>query len=269
MNKKHFVVTPEATPISKEEIKQIEQRKQGVVKNMWERREQETKLAMSSNSPLKHTCGRVIVKVDLEAKNWHTFQDGTKIRRERQFNEFNRRVTQPTNAIVVSGDGIPAGSEILISHNSLHDTNKIFDLETESKDVFYFSIPEYDCYAWRVIGQPFQPMKNFDFGLRVFKPYKGFIEGIEPTIIPDVIYVTTGEFKGYVVNTLKACDYEIIYQNDDGRESSLIRFRHSSDPQFDREEIAAISNYLTDKVKNNELLIGISVKDCKTFHDSH
>ena len=58
--------------------------------------------------------GRVIISVDHEKKNSHTFEDGTTIRLERDWNNLNRRETQPVNAIVIDGEGIKDGAEILI-----------------------------------------------------------------------------------------------------------------------------------------------------------
>lgn len=262
---KHFILNTEVNHLSKEDVAEIEQKKISITSERWNNREKKAREAFEQKCNLKHTFGRVIVVVDLEEKNYYTFADGTKIRRERQFNEFNRRVTQPVQGTVISGDNIPSGSEILVFHNSFHDTNKIFGYKTQSTDIQYFSIPEYDCYAWRNEQGEMQPMTNFEFGLRVFKPYEGMIIGQPPTQIKDVLYMTTGKLKGLVVHTLVASDYEIIYQNKDGREGNLIRVRHSEDPNFDREEVSAISHYLTEQVKEGKLKIGITPKDCTVF----
>lgn len=263
---KHFLLNPEVKYSTKEDIQEIEQRSIGISEQVWTAREKAAMEAMEEDCPLKHTFGRVIVRVNLESKNYHTFHSGTVIRRERNFNEFNRRITQPTNAIVISGENIETGSEILISHNALHDTNKIFSYKSKSKDVQYFSIPEYDCFAWRDKNGEMRPMKNFEFGLRVYKPYTGHLTGLPHELIKDVLYITTGELKGNVVHTLNASDYEIIFQNTDGREANLIRVRHSEDENFDREEIQAISHSLTDDLKRGTLLIGITEKDCKKLN---
>jgi hypothetical protein len=219
---------------------------------------------MTANE-LKAVDGRVIISVDLEGKNSHTFQDGTKIRLERQWNNLNRRETHPVNAIVIDGGGAKSGSQILIHPNMTHESNKIFNFtslsgQVEGSDVKYFSIPIEQCYAWldEEDNNTWKPLPNFDFGLRVYKPYKGPIEGIEPTYIKDVLYVTTGEFKGLVVHTLKACDYEIIFQGIHGREERIIRFRHFPDQEHEREEIIAVDHYLTEQVNNGKLLVGLS-----------
>lgn len=219
---------------------------------------------------LKYISGRVIVEVDIEKKNSHKFQDGTEIRLERKYNEFNRRITEPVNATVISAEHIPSGSEILIGHNSLHDTNKIFNFkplsgEAIASDIKYFSLPEEDCFAWRDENNELQPMKDFCFALRVFKPYKGILEGIEPTEIKNVLYITTGYLNGKVVHTLKASDYEIIYQGLDGREARVIRCRHFQDEDNEKEEIVAISGDLTKQVNSGKLLVGLSKSDCKAI----
>lgn len=263
---KHFLVNPNINPLSKQDILELEERSISISASVWSSIENKSKQAFDESCNLKHTFGRVIVKIDLEKKNYHTFENGTVIRRERNFNEFNRRITQPVNAIVISGENIESGSEILISHNSTHDTNRIFSYKTKSPYVQYFSVPEYDCFAWRDNSGVMQPMQNFDFGLRVYKPYTGHLSGLPHELIKDVLYITTGEFKGKVVHTLSASDYTIIYQDTNGREAQLIRVRHSTNENFDREEIIAISGYLTGKVLCGTLLVGLTEKDCKKLN---
>lgn len=218
---------------------------------------------------LRAVKGKVIISVDLESKNSHTFSDGTKIRLERQWNNLNKRETHPVNATVIVGDGIKSGSQILIHPNMTHETYRIYDYanlsgEFESSNVKYYSIPEEQCYAW-LDGETWRPLKNFDFGLRVFIPYLGEIHGIEPSLVMDVLYVTTGEFKGKVVHTLKACDYEIIFQGTNGREDRLIRFRHFPNEEHEREEVIAVDDYLTQKVNNKELLVGLTPTKATTI----
>jgi hypothetical protein len=213
--------------------------------------------------------GKVIISVDLESKNSHTFSDGTKIRLERQYNNLNRRETHPVNATVISGEGMKSGSQILIHPNMTHETYRIYDYAPlsgiiEGSDIKYYSIPEEQCYAW-LDGDTWKPLKNFDFALRVYIPYAGLVDGIEPTLVKDVLYVTTGEFNGKVVHTLKSCDYEIIFQGPNGQEDRLIRFRHFPGQEHEREEVIAVDEYLTKKVNNKELIIGLSPLKAKTI----
>jgi hypothetical protein len=221
---------------------------------------------------LKHTKGRVIVYVDLESKNWHTFSSGHKIRLERNYNNLNKRETQPVNGIVIDSEYIPKGSEVLLGHNCTHDVYKIFNVgklsgEEQASDIKYFSIPEEQVFLWREEGKDWKPTKNFATALRVFKPYEGVLQGIEPTVLKDILYITSGELSGNVVLTLKSCDYQIVFQDRNGQEGNIIRCRHYEDEYNDREEIIAISHELTEKVKNGEYLIGITKSDCKREND--
>jgi len=97
----------------------------------------------------------------------------------------------------------------------------------------------------------------------VFEPYKGPIVGIEPKQIKNVLYITSGELKGKVVHTLKACDYEVIFMGNNGYEERIIRCRHFENEINEREEIIAIDPILTKKTLKSELLVGISPKDAK------
>lgn len=220
---------------------------------------------------LKHTKGQVVLSIDLQGKNKHTFSDGTEIVHVRQVENFNRRFTEPVNAMVISAENIPEGAEVLLHHNAIHDTYRLFNYtplsgKFEASSVRYYSIPEGECFFFRETEKDeWKPLKNFASGLRVFRPYKGAMEGIAPTLIKDCLYVTSGELKGNVCLTLKSCDYQIVFL-DHGKERNLIRFRHSEDEEFDREEVVGIANILTDEVNCGELLVGFEASDAKTIH---
>jgi hypothetical protein len=216
---------------------------------------------------LKAPSNRVIIKVDLESKNSHTFKDGTKIKLERVYDNFNMRYVKPVNAEVVDAKDIPTGAEILIHHNATHDTYKIFNYQrptTEaSSDIQYFSIPIEECFMWRKgKGSLWNALNNFVTALRIFKPYKGMLDGIEPELMNNKLYITSGELKGRAVNTVISSDYEIIYQNDDGTEGRIIRLRYYPDGN-DRNEIIAINDNMTELIENGELLVGYNKSDAK------
>lgn len=265
---KTFLLNPHVGTSDKKIIKQLEKDKQRVRLISSKSNGILNKEILEETSDLKYVDGRVIIKIDVEAKNWHTFDDGTKLRRERQYNEFNRRLAQPVNAIVVSGKDIPMGAEILIHPNAIHETYQILNYKklsgkTESADVKYYSIREDECFLWKE-GEKWQPLYPFATALRVFRPYQGFIEDIPPTKIKDVLYVTSGELEGKVVKTIDHCDYEIIFQDSNGREARVIRFRPFGDARNGREEEAiAIMEELTEKVRDNKLLTGMSIADAK------
>jgi len=232
-------------------------------------------------SKLTHVKDRVIVSLDMEGKNWHTMPDGTKIRIERKYDCFNMRHVNPVNATVISAEEIPHGSEILIHHNSCHDTNRIFNYKQSSDigDVRYFSIPISECYAWaqsvaieengswRPINK-WQPLPGFDFALRIFKPYKGIIAGIEPEVIKNILYLTTGIYAGNVMQTLRHCDYQIIFQDINGREGNIIRVRTKENKLEQREsEILFIHQEYTQKVLDGDLIIGLTKSDAKSLKE--
>lgn len=223
---------------------------------------------------LKHVENRIVVSVDMDSKNWHTMSDGTKIRLERKYDNFDMKHVQPVNATIVSANEVPEGVDVLVHHNATHDTNRIFDYQNLSGDeiasnIRYFSIPESEAFAWYdKETKSWKPLDGFDFALRVFKPYKGILQGVEPTEIKNCLYITTGEYQGLVCRTLKATDYTIIFQDVNGREGNLIRFRSKEDEVTQRElEIVAIDHSLTMKMKKGELIAGIKKGDAKTIKE--
>jgi hypothetical protein len=224
---------------------------------------------------LKHVENRIVVKIDMNYKNSWTFEDGTKISLERKYDNFDMKYVNPVNAEVMSAENIPSGAEILIHHNSCHDTNRVFNYTSLSgvdiaSNIRYFSIPNSEAYAWYdKISKSWQPIAGFDFALRVFRPYDGILEGIEPTIIKDCLLIITGEYTGYIVRTLKACDYNIIFQDVTGREGNLIRLRSAEDVKTQREcEIIALDHNFTELYNNGELIAGINKSDAKPINKS-
>lgn len=263
---KYFQVSTEIQHCTKEESEAIHNSNMKLHNEAWVSRGTLAKKAIEKEVSLKHVYGKVVIKIDMESKNTHTFSDGTVIRRERKYNNFNFREVNPSNAIVISAENIPAGAEILVDYTSIHDSNRIFDYESGSLDINFYSVKEEECYAWREGKGEWKPTTNCEFGLRIYKPYEGVIKGVEPTFIKDILYVTTGNLKGNVVNTLKGCDYQIVFQNDEGKEGALIRFKHSEDEGFDREEIICINHELTEKVKKGKLYIGYTPSDAKPLN---
>lgn len=270
MNKKYFVFG-DKTESSKETLEQIRQSSEQVLLGGDLDLEQRVKARLAEDDSLVHREGRVVVKVDTKSKDSHTFESGLTIRRERKFNDFNRRITQPTNCWVISGEGIPKGAELLVEHNAFHETNRINDykntFESEESDrVRYFSLETRECYAWRVGAGDWTPIHPYEFALRVIKPYKGKLHNIEPEILKDTLFVTTGELKGKVVKTVKAADYCLIFQTELGVEGHLIAFRPMGDTKRGMEEEAmAILWDETEKVMDGTLLIGTEIKNAKKY----
>lgn len=263
---KYFVVNPTVEYSSNEVVETLHNSKLNINNEAWVSRGTLAKKAIEKEPNLKHVDGRVVIKVDMESKNTHQFSDGTVIRRERRFNNLNFREVNPSNATIVSAENMQKGSQVLVDYTSITESHRIYDCESGSSDIHYYSIKEEDCYAFRLDGSEWLPTKNCEFGMRVFKPHEGIIQGVEPTEIKSYLYVTTGDLTGLVCQTLKGCDYQIVFQNDRGREGALIRFRHSADESFEREEIILVNNELTDKVNKGQLLVGYTSSDAKTIN---
>ncbi len=211
--------------------------------------------------------GKVIISVDLESKNQHKMADGTTIRIERGYNNLNFREVYPVNGTVISADHIPKGSTVLVHHNSTHDVNRFFDLgklsgEEIASTVKLYSVPEEDCYLYKEDGcTEYKPCKGFATALRIYKPYEGAMEGIEPTLVKNKVYITSGEYEGLVCDVVVAALYEIVCQSDDNREKRIGRIRHYEGEESDREEIMCVDKYTTKQVNEGKLLVGLSVKD--------
>lgn len=221
---------------------------------------------------MKHVEGRIVIKVDHEYKNSWKMSNGDILKLPRGYNNLNQRETQPVNAIVMSGKGIPDGAEALIHHNGTHQTYRITHHGELSGQIIadrieYYSIPEDQLFFWRKYSEIWNPIKGYATGLRVFKPYNGILQGIDPFRVKDTLYVTSGELSGKVCHTVRSADYEIIFQDLDGREHRVIRFRHSDDEEIEREELTCISHYLTTELEKGNLLIGLTPTDAKTIKE--
>ncbi len=223
---------------------------------------------------LKHVSKRIVVRVDMQQKNYQTFADGTVIRLERDYNNLDRKYTQQVLGTVLDSEYIPKGAFVLFHHNSLHETYEVFNHSSLSGEdiasgIKIFSIMERDCFFWKNPNEKeWNPTKDYATALRVFKPYIGSLQGIEPTLIKDTLYVTSGNYKGCVVKTEKACDYQITFRNENGVDENIIRFRPDGIEEDQREpEAIAIMEDMSQKVKEGELLIGLTKTDCKKLND--
>lgn len=223
---------------------------------------------------MRATEGRVLVEVDIDGKNWHSFQNGTTIRYERFWNNLDRKHTIQTLATVIDGGNMPRGAEVLIHHNAIHDVARVFDSKklsgTETASTIKeFSIPEAQCYLWKMPEHDkWQPLRGYATALRIFQPVQTKFYGIAPNLIKNTLYITSGELEGTVVRTLKACDYSIIFRNANGVEETIIRLRHFPDESnAEREEIIALDNSLTEEVNNGKIYIGLSVTDAKPLKE--
>lgn len=220
---------------------------------------------------LKHTVGRIVIRVNMEEKNYHSMSNGQVLRLERGWNNLNRREVSPVNAVVVSGEGIKKGAQIIIHHNSVHETYRLTNHGELSGQkiadrIEYYSIPETQAYFW-LDGEEWKPMRGYATGLQVYEPYKGILLGIAPKLIKDVLYITSGELKGKICITVRAANYCVVFQDIDNRERQLIRCRHWDDEDNDIEEIIAIHDQYTNDVNKGKLHLGYSPSDAKPLKE--
>jgi len=209
--------------------------------------------------------------VDMEQKNFFSFSNGTTIRLERDYDNFDRRYTQQVMGVVVSAENIPSDAFVLFHHNSLHETYQIHNHsqlsgEEIASGVKLFSIMERDIFFWKLPQEnEWHPAKSFATALRIFTTYEGLIEGVKPELIKDVLWVTSGNYKNLAVRTVKASDYETVFRDPTtGRDKRMIRFRPDGCEEEGREpEVICVMGEITKKILNNELLIGLSQSDCK------
>ncbi len=218
---------------------------------------------------LNHVAGKVIVKVWMEEKNYHTFENGQRIRLERNIENLDIKYTRISQGEVVDSEYLPQGAVVLFHPNQIHDTNRIFNYGSLSgsdiaSEIHYYSISEHSIYLYREGDGSYKPLRGYATALRVYKPYTGILQGISPKKIENVLWVTSGELKDKVVYTLKACDYQIIFQETNGREGNVIRFRPFGNEKENREaEAIAIMDEYTKKVISGDLYVGLSETDAK------
>jgi hypothetical protein len=267
MNKKYIVIGG-IKESSQEAIQEVNDFRSGILLHIDKEREFINRSKSAEKIDIKPLPGCYIVSVDTKEKDTHTFEGGLKIHLERGYNNLDVKHTIQVKGTVVSGENIPIGALVLFHPNAIHDTYKLNNTsslsgESEVSSVSLYAIPEGQIFLWKTDATYWQPTKNFFLAYRVFEPYKGLIQNIEPKKIKDVLYVLTGEYAGKIVGTLKACDYEVIFNDTDGRERTVIRARHFENELHDREEIMTIRRDLTKRYDSGELLIGINASSAK------
>jgi hypothetical protein len=164
---------------------------------------------------------------------------------------------------------------ILFHHNAMHPVNQILNHsqlngEEIASGIQIYSLSESECYLWKMPNEKeWNPIKGFVTALRVFNPYFGTLEGVFPEKIKDVLYITSGKLKGKVCHCLKASDFSLIFNNEQGVEETIIRARHFDGEELnEREEITAVNQELTKKVKSGTLYVGLNERDCKKLNSA-
>jgi len=209
----------------------------------------------------KALFGSILIKVNTTNKEKYNLTKDIQIKIERGY-DFNQRIDRPALVEVIDGGGIPAGSMGLVNYLSFEKTyevnsNGLLTKEELKEGYKIYSIPEDMCFAY-FHNDEWLPCKDLYLTLRVYKPYKGMMIGIEPEVLKDRLYCLKGQYAGKVMIVTLHSDYEIIWHNDENREERLIR-------TMDR-EIMAIDDGMTKDLKKGKYLIGYSVNDCKVLN---
>lgn len=215
--------------------------------------------------------GNLIFKIDTKQKEKYALTKDVTIHIERGYN-FNLREDRAAFGYVIDGEGLPSGAMLLCNYLALEPTYEITNetilTDAEKSEGFkVFSIPLDMAFCYNN-GDGWKPCKSYLITKRIFKPYTGNLQGIEPELVKNRMYVEKGivewegeseDLSGKVVVSLENCDYEIIFHTPDHREHRLIR-------SMDR-EIIAIDEGITDKLIKNKYLVGHSKQDCKYLNE--
>jgi len=219
---------------------------------------------------MKALKNNVIIKIDVRQKEKYNLTPDTQIFIERNYN-FNLREDRAAMGYVVDGGGYPVGSQILIHYLAMEQHHEILSenllTKEEKKEGFkVISIEEDMCFAYVVNGE-WEPCKDYFITSRVFKPYKGIMDGVPHEQVKNILYIHKGvdnydgqdkDLSGKVAHVTPFSDYEIIWHNTKNREERLIRTRHR--------ELMAIDEGLTKKVESGELLIGFTPDNCSKLN---
>lgn len=221
---------------------------------------------------LRHAPHKVLIEVDITQRNSYRFANGTELVMFPKTDQFDKRFWAATSGIVVSADDMPAGSEVLIEHNSCEPTNAVVEYENANPNIKLFSVPEMEVYAWRSPHyNEWVATKYYAIGLHVYKPYKGILQNIKAEVIKNTLLILSGELKDKVVHILKNGEYTIVYQDRNGKPNELlVTFNAPPEEQGDiiidaKQEVIAIDHSLTERWLNGELLAGLTHENAKSI----
>lgn len=213
---------------------------------------------------LKATARNVLCYIETDNKEKYKFKSGVELYVVRGFN-YNLREDNPSIAEVIDGEGFEQGDLILVHHNASHPTYHIEGIEAQGGQIIknLYSVPQDMIFCRKgAENKDWIPNKDFLITLRVYKPYAGLIQGVQPDLVVNRLYVVKGDVDGYNMEGKVACvspysDYEIIYR-EDNIEKSVIRTRSR--------EILGVDLSATEKVLSGEYLVGNNLSDTKKLN---
>ena len=214
----------------------------------------------------------ILLKMNTRQKEKYALTDNIQIEISKGFN-FNLREDRSSMGYIINGRGLTKGHQALCHHLTIESGNEVTAetiLTDDEKKIGFkvFSVDKDMVFATSPDGIKWFPCKDFLITFRIFKPYKGKLKGIEPSVLKDRMYIIKGvdEFEEEITDlsdkvacTTVNSDYEIIWHNENNREQSLIRTRSR--------EVLAIDNGMLEDLKKGELLMGLSPTNCKTYKE--
>ena len=215
----------------------------------------------------------ILLKMNTRQKEKFALTPEIEIEIQRGY-EFNLRLDRSSMGYIINGRGLTKGHQALCHHLTIESGNEVAAetilTETEKKIGFkVFSVDRDMVFATSPDGIEWFPCIDFLITFRIFKPYKGKLKGIEPTVVPNRMFVIKGfseEFDGERINlsgtvaiTLVNCDYEIIFHNEKNREQSVIRTRSR--------EVLGTDEQLLEDLKKGKYFIGLTSKDNKKYEN--
>jgi hypothetical protein len=228
---------------------------------------------------------RIVIKVDTDYRTRYKLTDTIELQMVRNVEQFDERMKNPVNATVIAGRGLTEGMELLLSHHSVHEVNRLTDTGLDSLDtpnIKYYSVPEGDvymyrdaynpedvCNGWRAYSSLEYDSESDQFVMtdilivkKVFRPKSTGLIWLPPVEIENKLFVVRGNrYEGKVLMTAQYCYYTIYYQEVTGKQCHISRMKDT------HWEVEGIANDLTAGVVSGELLIGDTPEDAKTYSE--
>jgi|GEM_PF-3366325 len=222
---------------------------------------------------MKAIKGNILFKIDVTQKEKLSFAGDKKLHIERNYN-FNLREDRASMGYCIDGENIPARAKILVHHLSTEPNYEVpyaelFLTDEEIKEGYkIFAIPKDMCFCYHD-GSEWIPCEKFLITKRIFKEYKGVLDGIPTEQVLKRLYVVKGfddyegepaDLSGKVMAVTLNSDYQIIFHDENNKEQSVIRTRWR--------EIEAIDYQMTKDVEDGKYLVGIELKDAKPLNQN-
>jgi len=200
---------------------------------------------------------RVLVKVPMDLKEFYQLADDVKLFWPRWINNFDGREDNPVNGVVVNGEGLEEGVEVLLEHNATHESNEIFDSDYPLEPNFkLFSVAVTEVLLWRYKYDKEDKLKGWQLYRNVMIVSNLFIHRksiiiLEPEQIKNRVFVLRGQYENKALIVAKAVAYTIVYQEANGRDAQITIMKDTE--SIDVPVILGVDEGLTEKVLCGEV----------------